>query len=97
MRFVAILSALVLASCATAPPPAPIDPTPAHNRPETAWFKRGATDEEFQRARSTCIVEAESGSGGNTLSWTVIFPNCMRAQGWVLIPKGSVPGMIPAR
>lgn len=89
----AILISLALSGCAVAnhpvvdTPASPIAPQTVANRPEMVWFKRGASAEDFQRAKAGCIVQAEAGSGGNPLVWTAIFPNCLRAQGWVLIPK----------
>jgi hypothetical protein len=66
----------------SAPPP----PKPA---PETVWSKPGATDEDFQRTRAACLLrqmEAEN-ANPNSWGWIMVFSLCMRASGWVHIPK----------
>jgi hypothetical protein len=92
----ALLAATVLGGCVTdqapvtpavaaAPPPPPPPP------PQMVWAKPGSTDEEFQRTRAACMLrmwEAEN-SNPNGVGWVTVFPLCMRAAGWVQVPKGN--------
>jgi hypothetical protein len=82
---------------AAAPPPAP--------PPEMVWTKPGATNEEFQRTKAACILRMEedetaikAANPGNpwaSLRAITVFPLCMRANGWVQVPK-THPTAAPA-
>jgi len=62
---------------------------------DTIYFKAGATTEDFQRAKAACLGHAEIVESGsldpNALAragtWLAVYRTCMRAGGWVLIPK----------
>jgi hypothetical protein len=61
------------------------------------YRKVGATQEEFERTRARCLAQAETAKAASTDSnqwarlgtWTSVYRNCMRAEGWVLVPEGS--------
>lgn len=82
MRAIMIFALLALAGCAI---------TPA---PERQWYKKGASEEDFQRALAGCRVQgamvpqSNDGGVGGTLFQTAIMmqtvDNCMRAQGYIL-------------
>jgi hypothetical protein len=73
------------------PPPAPPPKVPPPPQPQMVWMKPGASNEEFQRTRAGCMLrmwEAEN-SNPNGVGWVTVFPLCMRAAGWVQVPKGD--------
>src|SRR5262249_26473721 len=75
----------VTVAASETPNPTP-PPKPA---PECVYSKQGATTEEFQRTRAACLLrqtEAEN-ANPNSWSWFTVFPLCMRANDWVLLPK----------
>ena len=94
--FFVVCSTLVLAGCMhdqeavavgpVTPPPPPV---------EKVYFKRGASNEDFQRARANCLMRAEIAESGSTdpngfartATWITVFTTCMRADGWVRVPK----------
>ena len=62
------------------PPPKP--------KPQV-YRKNGTSDEDFQRARARCLMEAEkaksaSNNSNSWATWIIVFKTCMRADGWVL-------------
>jgi len=67
---------------------APDQPPPAQTlnsqRPGPGWFKQGAGQEEFQRTRARCLMNAEMAAGGMNEGgrWALILTACMRSEGW---------------
>ena len=92
MKWAVLIAVLALAGCAQraeiASPAAPPPPPPA---PKKVWFKAGSSNEEFARTKARCIAQAETASAASpdpmtgAGHWMVIFPSCMRAEGWVLV------------
>jgi hypothetical protein len=73
------LIGMAVAGCADAerqPPP-----------PEMVYFKEGASPEDFQRKRAACRAQAWTADPNMDFTWPLVFRNCMRADGWVLVPK----------
>jgi hypothetical protein len=70
-----------VAPVAAAPPP----PPPV----ERVYEKPGASNEDFQRARARCLMNANMTTGlyDDPLRWTSVYRSCMRADGWVLVAK----------
>ena len=92
-----ITAAILLAGCAQPPPVAVAAPSPKPE-PKMAWDKPGASNEEFERTKARCIMYAETNQMRNAWggpfghSRLILFTNCMRAEGWVLVPeKRSTP------
>jgi hypothetical protein len=97
--WIALAAASALAGCVTdqaqAPPPvapvsAPVAP-PVPPKPAVAYFKEGASEEEFQRTKAACIMKYEMAAGAASdefgPNWGLglsVFGSCMRSQGWVL-------------
>jgi hypothetical protein len=90
----AMLAATALAGCLTdQPPTTPVvaaapSPPPA---PEFVWSKPGARNEEFRRTNAACLlrqIEAES-ANPDSLAGYGILTQCMRANGWVRVPKNK--------
>ena len=81
LRWRLLFATLLLAGCASQPPPRPAPPP---------FFKEGASTEEFNRTRVRCLAQAEGASAESTdphsqaRIWRVVFVGCMRAEGWVL-------------
>lgn len=87
-RYFAVSAALILVGCtheqetiATAP----IVPPP----PPPVYFKQGASNEDFQRAKARCFANAHTTA--NVLDdpdrWMFVYQQCMRSDGWVLASK----------
>jgi len=60
--------------------------------PKEVYYKRGASNEEFERTRARCLMQAEiarSNSNEPALlkvgTLFTVFRACMRAEGWVLV------------
>jgi hypothetical protein len=93
-------AAVALAGCIT--DQAPVAPAVAAAPPPPpplarVWTKPGATNEEFQRTKAACILRmhedevaikaADPGNPWAGLGAISFFPLCMRAAGWVQVPK----------
>jgi hypothetical protein len=63
--------------------------------PKMVYYKTGATQEEFERTRARCLAQAETAKAASTdpnpwarlATWMAVNRNCMRADGWVLVPE----------
>jgi len=90
---VAIGTTIALTGCAGT---TKVEPAPAF-APKTVYYKAGATQEEFERTRARCLAQAESAKAASTDpdewarlgTWMAIYRNCMRADGWMLVPEGT--------
>ncbi len=51
------------------------------------WFKQGANKIELERAKASCESSELEAAIAPPLAWFPIFELCMRANGWVQIPK----------
>lgn len=85
----AITCALLLSGCAgRSPTLQPVaQPAPTASPPlQRKYYKEGANDEEFQRTRARCLMNAEAAAGapGDEGRWMLIVASCMRSEGWVL-------------
>lgn len=86
----ALMTNAALAGCvhdqapavAAAPPPPP---------PEPVWSKPGASNDEFHRTKAACLLRLTEFQAANPGNWSAlsIFPVCMRANGWVQVPKNG--------
>lgn len=94
-RAVAAAAMLVLAGCAHEPVAVASPRVAAAAAPETVYSKPGASTEEFQRAKANCLMRAEIAESSSAdpngfaraATWMTVFSTCMRADGWVLVPK----------
>jgi hypothetical protein len=74
---------VALTGCASADPPqAPVPPAATPPPAPSVWYKAGATQEEFQRTRARCLLQAGAGTANFDFE-PVAFVLCMRAEGWV--------------
>jgi hypothetical protein len=73
------------AAAGLGPHPAPEPPATPVAEPavEKVWYKSGATNEEFERTKARCMLQANLGS----LYFAANFTLCMRAEGWTLGPR----------
>jgi hypothetical protein len=92
-----ISAALLLMGCVhdQAPVPVATATPPPKPAPALVYFKQGASNEDFQRARANCLMRAEIAESSSTdpdgfaraATWMTVYRTCMRADGWVLVPK----------
>lgn len=90
----AFVGVFALSGCVT-DRPEPVAYQPYSPPKPPAYFKQGATNEEFQRTKAGCMMKAEiaesSSTDPNQLAKSVtnmlVFGNCMRADGWVLMQQ----------
>jgi predicted small lipoprotein YifL len=81
MIFLTLLVAL--AGCASADPlQAPVSPSATPPPAPFVWYKADAAQEEFQRTRARCLLQAGAGTANFDFE-PVAFVLCMRAEGWV--------------
>lgn len=95
-RLLVIPLALALVGCAhRAPAPAApeLSAPPAPAPRPLVYTKPGATHEEFLRTKARCLAQAETAKAASTEeswarvgTWIVVYRNCMRADGWALVP-----------
>jgi hypothetical protein len=65
----------------------------------TVYTKPNATTEDFARQRAACLERAEIAKAGSAdpnqmaraATWVTVYQACMRAAGWVLVPKDQRP------
>lgn len=69
MIFLVTVMLLLLSSCAT-------------SQPKGAWYRDGATTDDFYRERGQCIVEARANNRTTMLFDPIIFSGCMQGKGW---------------
>jgi hypothetical protein len=89
----ALMTTAALAGCVHDQAPAASAVAAAPPPPELVWSKPGASNDEFQRTKAACLLrltEFQAASPGNWSALT-IFPFCMRANGWVEVPKNRQP------
>jgi len=63
--------------------------------PKQVYRKDGATNEEFQRTRARCLMQAEIAESASNDpngwsragTWMMVYRTCMRAEGWVLVKQ----------
>jgi hypothetical protein len=95
MRYAALIGAALLAGFAHDQPPPITAAAPRPPPKPSVYYKEGASNEHFQRARAGCLGRAEIAESGSTdpnpfgrvATWMMVYRTCMRADGWVLVPQ----------
>jgi hypothetical protein len=84
------LATLLLFGCTQTTHLVPDAAQVATAKPQTIYYKPGATYEEFQRTKERCTVKAEKAetdadpfSRWSLRTRAVVYGNCLRADGWV--------------
>jgi hypothetical protein len=86
------LALATLSGCTRTPEPlaSSVKPAPASPpEPPMVYYKPGASDEDWQRAKARCLMQGEmakstSQTPGDTFAIVVV--TCLRADGWVRGP-----------
>lgn len=52
-------------------------------QPQWAWYKEGATEQDFEMDRGQCKAQAFSVPGASMLQVALVIQNCMIGKGWV--------------
>ena len=61
------------------------------------WSKQGANNIELERTKVSCESSQLEAAIATPLAWFPIFELCMRANGWVQIPKTLSAAQTPER
>jgi hypothetical protein len=64
-------------------------------QPKQVYHKEGATNEDFQRAKARCLIQAETAKSASNDpnpfaragTWVLVYRACMRADGWILVQQ----------
>ena len=79
------LAALLLIGCAHEQALVPVAQAtpPPKSTPPLVYFKQGASNEDFQRARARCRMNSEMSMDmfNDPYRWLMIYRSCMRADG----------------